>query len=134
MLRLFVHPMVLVEQGFRPVASSGCEGCQTAETADYNGESFRAELHTVHATPPKSRTSWPIRLAAISQYLSDSSIPIALRPRSFAARNVVPEPMNGSTMSWACVVLIAVEGDPDADLEAIEAFVALFGTDGSVTS
>jgi hypothetical protein len=37
------------------------------------------------------------RLAAISQYSSSSSIPIALRPSSFAATSVVPLPMKGSS-------------------------------------
>jgi hypothetical protein len=35
-------------------------------------------------------------LAAISQYLSSISIPIALRPMSFAARGVVPLPIQQS--------------------------------------
>jgi hypothetical protein len=42
--------MVLIEQGLRPVASGGREGCQAAEAADYNGEGFRAELYTDHRT------------------------------------------------------------------------------------
>src|SRR5690606_33714142 len=37
----------------------------------------------------RASTSWPMRLAAISQYRSSSSMPIALRPRSLAARSVV---------------------------------------------
>ena len=42
--------MVLIEQGLRPVPPSGCQRCEAAETADYNGESFRAELYTDHRT------------------------------------------------------------------------------------
>ena len=54
---------------------------------------------TTHLHPRqevKSNTSWDILLAAISQYFSSSSIPIAFRLRSFAARRVVPDPIKGS--------------------------------------
>ena len=44
-----------------------------------------------------SSTSWLSRLAAISQYFSSISMPMALRPKSLAARSVVPLPMKGST-------------------------------------
>src|SRR5690606_1625966 len=50
-----------------------------------------------HATPPKSSTHCDSRCAAISQYRSSISIPIARRPRFFAAINTLPEPVNGST-------------------------------------
>ncbi|KKN31841.1 hypothetical protein LCGC14_0819650 [marine sediment metagenome] len=43
-------------------------------------------------------TDWLILLAAISQYFSSISMPMALRPRSLAALSVVPEPMKGSRM------------------------------------
>ena len=46
----------------------------------------------------KASTSCCSRRAAISQYRSSISIPIARRPKSFAARNVVPLPMKGSRM------------------------------------
>ena len=41
-------------------------------------------------------TSCRSRSAAISQYLSSTSIPTHFRPLSFAARRVDPEPMKGS--------------------------------------
>src|SRR5690606_24015049 len=50
-----------------------------------------------HATPPKSSTHCDSRCAAISQYRSSISIPIARRPRCFAAIKTLPEPVNGST-------------------------------------
>ena len=40
-------------------------------------------------------TPWDILRAAISQYFSSISIPMALRPKSLAARSVVPEPHEG---------------------------------------
>src|SRR5687768_12223654 len=46
----------------------------------------------------RANTSCPIRRAAISQYFSSSSMPMAFRPKSLAARSVVPEPMKGSRM------------------------------------
>lgn len=55
---------------------------------------FRFRARKAHAT--SGRTSCASRLAAISQYASQISIPMAFRPISFAACSVVPEPMNGS--------------------------------------
>src|SRR5690606_5469004 len=78
-------------RGFRcwVVAQPGGGQDRTSRGTD---QQTRGEDETaVHATPPKSRTSWARRLAAISQYRSSSSMPMALRPRSFAARSVVPE-------------------------------------------
>src|SRR5690606_27459054 len=58
-----------------------------------------------HEASPKSRTPWARRFAAISQYASDISMPMALRPSALAANIVVPLPANGSsTMSPAIVV------------------------------
>src|SRR3990172_4952857 len=42
-------------------------------------------------------TSCRSRFAAISQYRSSISMPMARRPRSLAARSVVPEPAKGSS-------------------------------------
>ena len=47
----------------------------------------------------KSKTSWLSLFAAISQYRSSVSMPIALRPRFLAATSVVPLPMKGSGRS-----------------------------------
>jgi hypothetical protein len=50
-----------------------------------------------HAAPPApKRTPCARRLAAISQYSSLISIPMALREANFAATKVVPDPINGS--------------------------------------
>lgn len=46
----------------------------------------------LHCASPKLNTSWLRRLAAISQYFSSRSIPMAVRPIAFAATRVVPEP------------------------------------------
>src|SRR3990167_586861 len=58
----------------------------------------RGEGGKIHV---KSNTSCSNRLAAISQYFSSISMPIALRRRSLAARRVVPLPMKGSRMTSA---------------------------------
>jgi len=44
-------------------------------------------------------TSCARRLTAMAQYFSSISIPMASLPKSFAARNVVPEPQNGSRIT-----------------------------------
>src|SRR5690606_30685254 len=49
-----------------------------------------------HATPPRSRTPCASRCAAISQYRSSISMPMARSPNSFAATSVEPLPMYGS--------------------------------------
>src|SRR5690606_9505509 len=49
-----------------------------------------------HATSPNGSTRWASRFAAISQYRSSISMPMARRPSCFAATNVVPDPMKGS--------------------------------------
>ena len=67
--------------------------CQTQ--ADHD----RAVADLVEEPAPadhSGKTSWLNLLAAISQYFSSISIPMAFRPRSLAARRVVPEPMKGS--------------------------------------
>lgn len=51
-----------------------------------------------------SNTSWLSRFAAISQYFSSISIPMAWRFMSLAATQVVPVPQNGS-ITKACSVL-----------------------------
>ena len=58
-----------------------------------------ANAYAGHAFAPKFITDCPRRFAAISQYFSSSSIPMARRPRFLAASKVVPEPMNGSRIS-----------------------------------
>src|SRR5690606_30863893 len=61
-----------------------------------------------HAAPPataRSSTPCDSRSAAISQYASSISIPIARRPRFFAAINTLPEPANGSNTKSAERVL-----------------------------
>ena len=45
----------------------------------------------------QNSTSWRSRLAEVPHHRSSSSIRIARRPRSFAARPVVPEPAKGSS-------------------------------------
>src|SRR5665647_2389978 len=52
-----------------------------------------------HADTPKSRTPWERRRAAISQYRSSISTPIALRPSALAATRVLPLPANGSAIT-----------------------------------
>ena len=61
-------------------------------------------------------TSWDILRAAISQYFSSISIPIALRPKSLAARKVVPLPMKGSRMV-----------SPDSDARSTSQTIILIG-------
>lgn len=50
---------------------------------------------------PNANTSCESRLAATSQYFSEISMPMAFRPRFFAATSVVPLPMNGSRIMFA---------------------------------
>src|SRR6185437_9011817 len=52
----------------------------------------RLEAHKNHS----GRTFCASLFAAISQYFSSISIPMARRPKSFAALRVVPLPMKGS--------------------------------------
>src|SRR5690606_4231348 len=52
-----------------------------------------------HARASNGKISCASLRAANSQNLSSISIPIALRPRFFAATSVVPEPMKGSSTS-----------------------------------
>src|SRR3990167_5685740 len=55
----------------------------------------------------RARTSWDMRRAASSQNFSDRSTPTAIRPMSFAALSVVPEPMKGSRIDLAGACLSA---------------------------
>lgn len=75
-----------------------CGGYPDEADDDHGWEN---EPRPLHADAPSSRgsTSCDSRVAAISQYFSSISMPIARRPKSLAARSVEPLPMNGSRMT-----------------------------------
>src|SRR3546814_15203529 len=56
-------------------------------------------------------TSCARRRVAISQYRSSVSMPMALRPASFAARSVVPDPAKGSRMTSPGLVVASTIRD-----------------------
>ena len=82
---------------FRGSASVSCAGVVA--------ELWLAAVGATGCCVAQNSTPCASLLAAISQYRSLISIPIAFRPSSLAANRVVPDPANGSMMVWACDVV-----------------------------